>query len=138
MYNAGDELPGASGDVTLIAVFDSTFYLVSFQMPDKTLISQSYGYYGAAIKVPEAPEAPDGYVFAGWDGEFGDKITKSATYTAVFEPITVTTEQESVTTESETQAPTDTSAGCKASAALPAIAILPLAMIPFAFKKKNK
>ena len=30
-----------NGDVTLTAIFDSNFYLVSFQMPDKTLISVS-------------------------------------------------------------------------------------------------
>ena len=137
MYNAGDELPAAGGDVTLTAVFDYTFYLVSFQMPDKTLISQSYGYYGTKVNIPDAPSAPEGYTFVGWSSDVSAEITGNATYTAIFEEITETTEP-----IPETESTEDTeliqNTGCKASAALPAIAILPLTAIWFAFKKKNK
>ena len=49
MYNgqtigAGGDIPQVNEDITLVAKFDSTFYLVSFQNPDKKLISQSFGY----------------------------------------------------------------------------------------------
>ena len=137
MCYPGDELPEATGDVTLTAVFDYSFYLVSFQMPDKTLISQSYGYYGAPVNIPKAPEAPEGYVFIGWDTQPSDKITQNATFTAVFEEITETTEP-IPETESETETETDNNTGCKAYAALPVIAMLPLTLIGFVFgKKKN-
>lgn len=135
VYSAGDELPAAYGDVTLTAIFDYEFYLVSFQMPDKTLISQSFGYYGTPLNIPEAPDAPEGYVFVGWDGEFGDKIEKNATYTAIFEDITET--DAPPVTDTETEDVTEQSTGCKASAALPAILMLPAIAIGFAFKKNK-
>ncbi len=83
ILQAGEELPTLNTDVTLSAVFDSNFYIVSFQNADKTLISQSFGYYGTSFAVPE-PKAPDGYVFVGWDKEIGDRITGNAVYTAQF------------------------------------------------------
>lgn len=137
MISAGAQLPAASGDVTLTAVFDSNFYLVSFQLPDKTLISQSYGYYGSPIDIPETPEAPEGYVFAGWDGEVSDTITKSATYTAIFEQVTETTESTATESESNEQQSTDNNAGCKAVAAWQTIMLLPAIAIGFVFKKKK-
>lgn len=137
IYPAGAELPEASADVALTAVFDSNFYLVSFQMPDKTLISQSYGYYGAPINIPDAPSAPEGYVFAGWGAEVGPEITGNATYTAVFEEMTETESPSLTESESQTQGK-GTDGGCKAGVALPTIAILPLVAIGFVFKRKNK
>ena len=136
MYHEGDVLPAANGDVTLTAIFDSNFYLVSFQMPDKTLISQSYGYYGTKVNIPDAPNAPEGYVFVGWSADVGAEITGNATYTAVFEEITEATE--STETESNSQSSPDTGVGCKASVALPTILMLPAIAMGFAFRKKIK
>lgn len=135
IYPAAAELPAIDCDVTLTAVFDSTFYLVSFQMPDKTLISQSYGYYGTTVNIPDAPSAPEGYVFVGWSAEVSSEIMGNATYTAVFEEITDT--ESSYVIESESQTKEKDIVGCNAGVAFPAIAILPLAAIGFFFRKKN-
>ena len=135
IYSAGAELPAIDRDVTLTAVFDSNFYLVSFQMPDKTLISQSYGYYGASVNIPDAPSAPEGYVFAGWSADVSAEIKGNATYTAVFEEITDT--ESSAMIESESQTQEKDIVGCNAGIAFSAIAILPLAAIGFFFRKKN-
>jgi len=135
----GEEIPVVSQDVILVAVFDENFYLVSFQNPDKTLISQSYGYYGTPLEVPDAPRAPDGYVFVGWDAEVGDVITGNATYTAVF---VTEQEYESMTaqTESVTEGSTDAHSawgGCNASLVTAPCLLATVLAVGLIFRKKK-
>ena len=80
----GDKIPVMNADVTLVAIFDTNYYVVSFKNEDGTLISQSYGYYGTKFTFPEAPKAPEGYVFAGWDAKSDGVITGNASYTVKF------------------------------------------------------
>ncbi|MBQ4091664.1 MAG: CHAP domain-containing protein [Clostridia bacterium] len=144
IISAGGELPQVNEDITLVAKFDSNFYLVSFQNTDKKLISQSFGYYGSPVNIPDAPQAPEGYVFVGWDKEVSDVITGNATYTAVFvtqeEYDSMLSESESATeTESSTQS-TGADTGCGASlACFPALlAVTALAAVASFGKKENK
>jgi len=80
----GERIPIVNADVTLVAIFDTNYYVVSFKNEDGTLISQVYGYYGEKFSFPEAPKAPDGYVFAGWDAESDGVIRGNASYTVRF------------------------------------------------------
>ena len=80
----GEQIPVMSADVTLEAIFDTNYYVISFKNEDGTLISQAYGYYGTEFSFPDAPEAPEGFVFAGWDAKSDGVITGNASYTATF------------------------------------------------------
>ncbi len=85
MFKPGDKMPNVNENQTFVAVFDGTRYLVSFLEEDgKTIIDQVHGYYGKTFKFPEAPEAPEGYVFVGWSGGADGVITGNATYTVAF------------------------------------------------------
>ncbi len=130
---AGEELPAINTDATLVAVFDCNFYLVSFQRPDKTLISQSFGYYGAPLKAPSV-EVDEGYVFIGWDAEVGDMIVGNATYTA---RIVTEAEYESMTADSGTT-PALPKSGCRSSLSPLPCFMIALAIAGLTFKgKKN-
>jgi len=136
----GDELPAANEDISLVAVFDSNFYLVSFQNPDKTLISQSFGYYGTPIEVPLDLTVPEGYVFIGWDAEVSDIIMTNATYTAVF---VTQAEYESMMSEGESRAesataPAAAQTGCAATfTAIHGVLAAALIAAGVAFRKKK-
>lgn len=76
------------GNITLYAVWDYNFYLVSFKAPDGAIISQKYGYFGDTFEIPRDVKAPEGYVFAGWDADgIPTVITNDASYTAVFKAV---------------------------------------------------
>jgi len=120
MISAGGEIPAVNEDVRLVATFDSNFYLVSFQNTDKKLISQSFGYYGMPVNIPEAPTSPEGYVFIGWDKEVSSVIVGNATYTAVYvteeEYQSMSDTESDVETESESAPAAVNPQGCKAGA----------------------
>ncbi len=84
IFSAGDKLPNHGADMTFIAVWDSNYYVVSFKNEDGTLIDQVHGYYGTKFDFPEAPKAPDGYVFSGWSAGEDGVITGNASYVAAF------------------------------------------------------
>ena len=134
VYSAGDELAAVDADMTLVALFDSNFYVVSFQTPDKILISQSFGYYGTPIQ-PPTPKAPDGYVFAGWDQEPTQIIVGNATYTAVF---TCETESESAAETGDGKANGQRGCGSTLGAIPAALIMLPSAVFSFTKKKKTQ
>jgi hypothetical protein len=116
IYEPGDKLPDYDKDITLYAVWDGNFYLVTFEDEDGSVISQEYGYYGTEFTAPEAPDAPDGYVFVGWEPGKVDKIRGNATYTVAFAPI----EETQIQSGTESSATND--GGC--SATLSASAVL--------------
>lgn len=98
IFLPGGKLPNYGVDMVLQAKWDTNYYVVSFKTEDGTLISQAHGYYGEKFEIPEAPEAPDGYVFSGWsidkDGEseiveVDGVIRGKASYTAQFEKAAV-------------------------------------------------
>lgn len=141
IIGAGEEAPLVNEDVTLVAKFDSTFYLVSFQNTDKKLISQSFGYYGSPVTVPEAPDAPEGYVFVGWDKEVSTTITQSVVYTAVY----VTEEEYSAmnsetTTETESESLTESAqpTGCQSSAGVTSLLLVTVMAAGIVFGRKRK
>ena len=84
VFKPGDKLPNAAVDMTFVAVFDTNYYVVSFKNEDGTLIKQEHGYYGTEFNFPDAPTAPEGYVFAGWDAGAEGVITGNASYTVAF------------------------------------------------------
>ena len=126
-----DPLPSNSTDLTLQAVWDSNYYVVSFKNSDGTLIEQKHGYYGTEYEVPAPPKAPDGYVFFGW-GETVDGIIRgNATYTAQF------IDEDKLESAAAIGA-AERNGGCKSS--LSATAFLTLAAvccIAISFKKKK-
>ena len=75
------------GNATYTAVYSAAYieYTVTFQYEDGTVIKQYTLHYGDAVEVPEAPAAPDGYQFTGWDKAI-TACEGNATYTAVFAP----------------------------------------------------
>lgn len=141
IISAGGAIPQVNEDVTLVAKFDPVFHVVSFQNPDKKLISQSFGYYGAPVTVPEAPTAPEGYVFIGWDKEVSTTITESVVYTAVY----VTEEEYSaMNTESSTESESESfpqaaqPTGCQSSAGITSLLLGTVLAAGFVFGKKRK
>ncbi len=115
----GDSLGRITRDVTLTSVWDDNYYVVTFKNTDGKVISQTHGYYGAEYAIPEAPEAPEGTLFAGWGEEIDGVIKGNASYTAVFAPEeeteTETAETESSAIESVGETETDvakTESGC--------------------------
>ena len=80
----GDPIPETGGDITLRAVWDSNYYVVTFKNTDGTIIDQKHGYYGTRYDIPTPPEAPEGYVFFGWGASVDGVIRGNATYTAQF------------------------------------------------------
>ncbi len=84
VFSPSDKLPISDRDITLTAVFDSNYYIVSFKNPDGTLIDQIHGYYGSKYEVPSNIDAPDGYIFSGWDEETDGVIRGNGSYTAMF------------------------------------------------------
>ncbi len=82
---SGWEVPETmpANDLTLNGVFIINEYLVTFQIGDEVIVSDSLEY-GAAIVAPEAPEK-EGYTFDGW-GEVAETVpaadvTYEGTYT---------------------------------------------------------
>ena len=143
-------LPGASlgrvtSDVTLSAVWDSNYYIVTFKDTDGKIISQAHGYYGTEYSIPETPEAPDGMEFLGWGAEIDGVITGNASYTAQFVAVEETeTESESVKSEiaSETASEKTTESntngsGCTSSIGGVAIVLSSIMGIAISLKKKK-
>ena len=141
ILSPGASLGRVTGDVTLTAVFDENYYVVTFKNADGTVITQLHGYYGAKYDIPEAPEAPDGTVFVGWSEETDGVIKGNASYTAVFAP----QEIESETAESESASdgvteknPADKEGGCASSISGAAILFSVLiGVCSVIFKKKQ-
>ena len=84
MFDPGAKLPNSNSDMTFIAVFDTNYYVVSFKTEDGIVIDQAHGYYGTEYTIPTPPEAPDGYVFAGWGEDVDGVIRGDASYTAIY------------------------------------------------------
>ena len=80
----GAMLSAEKNDLVLYAVWDYTFYLVTFKDADGSVISQKYGYYGDVFEVPAPTNVPEGMVFAGWDGDVSGVILGDASYTAIY------------------------------------------------------
>lgn len=131
IFKPGDKLPNYGTDMTLQAKWDMNYYVVSFKTEDGTLISQAHGYYGEKFEIPEAPEAPDGYVFSGWsidkDGEseiveVDGVIRGKASYTAQFEKAAVAEK---------------TQDGCSSSIGGAVVVISAIVGLAFALRKKK-
>jgi hypothetical protein len=117
IFEAGDKLPNFDADMTLYAVWDNNFYLVTFEDEHGSVIAQKYGYYGTEFTAPEAPKAPDGYVFVGWESGKTDKIRGNATYTVKFAPV------EEITTGEEAPSDSNNEGGCGATLSASAVLI---------------
>lgn len=122
LLSPGDSLGKITHDVTLTSVWDDNYYVVTFKSADGKVISQTHGYYGAEYEIPEAPEAPEGTLFAGWGEEVDGTIRGNASYTAVFAPQeeteteTAETESPAIETASETESDANkTDRGCLSS-----------------------
>ena len=149
MFKPGDKMPNVTNDLTFVAVFDGTRYLVSFLEADgKTIIDQVHGYYGKTFTFPDAPETPEGYVFVGWSAGTEGVITGNATYTVAFmteEEFLAANATEAAETEAEEKSPiqlddmTREIISCVAAGAImliiPAV-LLPILLVPT--KKKRK
>jgi len=143
ILSPGDKLPNTDANITLVAVFDTNYYVVSFKNEDGTLIDQFHGYYGTTFTYPEAPSTPEGYVFTGWSAGTGGVIKGDASYTATF-----MTEEEFIAagggTENRTEA--ETSGGLDEGvaqivstvAAGAVMLVIPIALIPLMFVKKKR
>lgn len=118
MFYAGDRLPNFDGDITLYAVWDASFYLVTFANADGTVISQKYGYYGTKFEIPEPPTPPSGYTFVGWENDPDGVIRGNATYTAKFTAIEFVSDDENSDNEVETKG------GCSSSVDAYAVSLL--------------
>lgn len=75
------------GNATYVAVYQTAYieYTVTFQYEDGTVIKQYTLHYGDPVTAPEAPAAPNGYQFTGWDKAI-TACQGDATYTAVLVP----------------------------------------------------
>ena len=56
-------------DLTVGAIYEVKTYTVTFKNHDGTVIGTQTVEHGASATAPEVPER-DGYVFAGWDGDY--------------------------------------------------------------------
>lgn len=74
-----------NGNATYIATYTATYiaYTVTFQYEDGTVIAQHTLHYGDAVTTPDAPAAPKGYQFVGWDKAI-TACQGDVTYIAVF------------------------------------------------------
>ena len=145
LLSPGDSLGKITRDVTLTSVWDDNYYVVTFKNADGKVISQTHGYYGAEYEIPEAPEAPEGTLFAGWGEEVDGTIRGNASYTAVFAPRketeTETAETESPAIETASQTETDndrTDRGCLSSVSGAAILLSSLIGVCSIICKKKK
>jgi len=135
MFSPGDKLPNSNSDMTFVAVFDSNYYVVSFTNQDGTLIYQAHGYYGTKFDFPEAPEAPEGYVFSGWDTNSEGVITGDASYTVTF---VAEDELQGAVAGTDADAGNTDKAGCVSSASLlPLLITAPIAAIPVFFRRRK-
>ncbi len=137
IFEPGDKLPDTNADITLTAVFDSNYYVISFKNEDGTLIDQVHGYYGTEFDFPDAPKAPEGYVFSGWDTSGKGVIKGNASYTVAF-----MTEEEFAAvgggTDTEIES-TPNDKGCASSVSGTTLMITaPIAIIPMFFRKKKR
>lgn len=134
-FSPGDKLPNNNSDMTFVAVFDSNYYVVSFTNQDGTLIHQVHGYYGTEFDFPDAPKAPDGYVFSGWDADAEGVITGDASYKVTF---ISEDELQGAGAETNTDMGNAESEGCASSVSfLPLMISTPLAAIPVFFRKRK-
>ncbi len=85
ILSAGGKLPTVDRDITLTSVWDDTLYTVCFKTADGTELCELSGYYGDPVE-PPTPQAPEGYIFTGWDTEVSAVIQGNITYTAAFVP----------------------------------------------------
>ena len=132
IFSPGDKLPTFDADITLYAVWDDAFYLVTFADADGSVITQEYGYYGTKFVMPEAPEAPEGYVFSGWTPGESAIIMGNATYTATFIPESELTETESGTEQ------TDANNGCASSVSGAAVVLVSATLSAVVLGKKKR
>lgn len=72
-----------TGDLTLVAHWQIKTFTVKFLGADGTLLATETVEWGKAATAPEPPEAPEGYMFAGWDKAF-DCVKSDLTVTAVY------------------------------------------------------
>lgn len=131
ILDPGEPLPAKDKDITLKAVWDSNYYVVTFKNADGTIIKQMHGYYGTEYESPEPPSAPDGQVFYGWGEKIDGIIRGNATYTAQF-----IDEDELKASSAETG--TEQSAGCGSSIGLGAVILPVLVGVAIISTKKNK
>ncbi len=97
LFQPGQQVSVPVGDLTLYAVWDYTFYLVSFKAPNGAILAQKYGYFGDPLELPQIesfPDLPAGYGFAGWDLPVPDRITEDAGFVAVYLPLELITDTE--------------------------------------------
>ena len=74
----------------LNAYINANEYTVEFKDGDTVMQTANY-HYGDTVTEPNTNKA--GYTFIGWDKEFAAKVTRSVTYTAIYEEkITVLTQ----------------------------------------------
>ncbi|MBQ8409262.1 MAG: InlB B-repeat-containing protein [Clostridia bacterium] len=127
----GEVIAAGAEDVVLYAVWDYTFYLVTFKDSDGSVISQKYGYFGDTYEIPVPDHIPEGYVFVGWDSRAADGVIRGdASYTAVYR---VRTESDTETASADGEQ-TDgqfipvigggSDAGCRAGIGTPMILLI--------------
>ncbi len=143
----GDRVEITDRDLTLWAVWDYTFYLITFKSPEGELIGQKYGYYGDILEAPEPTDIPAGIAFAGWDRPVSATITEDEVYIAVFLPedeVTTAKETDSAAEQSsESTAETQTNdqekekSGCRSTVPLGVVCVM-LLLVPAFCRRKDK
>ncbi len=131
-----DKLPIMDSDIKLTAVWDDKLYSVRFLSADGEVIKEYRGYYGDILEPPEAPSAPEGYVFFGWGADYCGAVKRDASYI-----VTYISEEElaAVGGESESASASSPRSGCISSApALPLAEISAAAAIALFSKRKKK
>ena len=79
-----------TGNEEFVPVIVKDSFALKFQLADGTVLSETVAEYGADITAPQAPEAAEGYTFAGWVDQatnepFNGKMPAKATvYVAVY------------------------------------------------------
>ncbi len=84
VFQSGAKLPNFDSDITLTALWDNNYYIVTFKKADGTIIEQFHGYYGTEYEIPSPPAAPEGYVFSGWGADTDGVIRGNASYAAEY------------------------------------------------------
>ena len=79
------DVVNCAGNATYTATYQQAYveYTVTFRYKDGTIIAQLTLHYGDKVTAPDAPAAPNGYAFDGWDQPVTNCVG-NATYIAVF------------------------------------------------------